>query len=117
MTESSCVRATIIGCGGMARHHLRYRHLMDHYRTVLGDRMIDVAYEDVVDDMETQARRLIDFLGLDWQDASLEFHKQKTAVTTASSIQVREKAHSRSVGRWRQYENELETMYNILNED
>lgn len=100
--------------GEMARHHLRYRHLMAHYRTVLGDRMIEVAYEDVVTDMEPQARRLVKYLGLDWQDASLKFHKQKTAVTTASSIQVREKTHSRSVGRWRQYETELSTMFEIL---
>ncbi len=101
----------------MARHHLRYRHLMDHYRTVLGDRMLDVAYEDVVDDMEGQARRMMKFMGLEWQDASLEFHKQKSAVTTASATQVREKAHSRSVGRWRQYEDELTTMYKILMRD
>lgn len=103
--------------GEMARHHLRYRALMEHYRTVMGDRMIDVAYEDVVADMESQARRLTDFLGLKWQDASLEFHKQKSAVTTASATQVREKAHSRSVGRWRQYEDELTTMYEILMRD
>lgn len=101
--------------GEMARHHMRYRHLMDHYRTILGDRMIDVAYEDVVDNMEGQARRLTDFMGLEWQNASLEFHKQKTAVTTASSTQVREKTHSRSVGRWREYENELADMHKILN--
>ena len=100
--------------GEMARHHKRYRKLMDHYSTVLGDRMIAVAYEDVVEDMEGQARRMIEYLGLDWQDASLNFHKQKTAVTTASATQVREKAHNRSVGRWRQYENELTTMREII---
>jgi len=100
--------------GEMARHHVRYRKLMDHYRSVLGDRMIDVAYEDVVADTEGQARRLIDFLELSWQDASLEFHKQKTAVTTASAAQVREKAHSRSVGKWRRFENELAPMTKIL---
>ncbi len=100
--------------GEMARHHVRYRRLMDHYREVLGDRMIEVAYEDVVADMETQARRMVDYLGLDWQDASLEFYKQKTAVTTASAAQVREKAHSRSVGKWKRFEEELAPMKNIL---
>lgn len=100
----------------MARHHLRYRDLMDHYRDVLGDRMIDVAYEDVVADVEGQARRLIDYLELPWQDASLEFHKQDTAVTTASAMQVREKAHSRSVGRWMRFEEELAPMRKILEE-
>lgn len=98
----------------MARHHLRYRHLMGHYREVLGDRMIEVAYEDVVENMEFEARRLINYLGLEWQDASLEFHKQKTAVTTASATQVREKVHNRSVGRWRHFEKELSEMYEII---
>jgi len=100
----------------MARHHVRYRKLMDHYRSVLGDRMLDVAYEDVVADMEGQARRLINFVGLDWQDVSLEFHKQKTAVTTASAAQVREKAHSRSVGKWHRFEDELAPMKKILSD-
>lgn len=100
--------------GEMARHHLRYRDLMDHYRDVLGDRMIDITYEDVVRDMETEARGLTNSLGLAWQDASLDFHKQTTAVTTASATQVREKAHDRSVGRWQKYENELTEMIEIL---
>ncbi|PCI34446.1 MAG: sulfotransferase [Alphaproteobacteria bacterium] len=103
--------------GEMARHHLRYRRLMDHYRGLLGDRMIEVAYEDVVGDMEGEARRLVTYLGLDWQAASLDFHTQKSAVTTASATQVREKAHSRSVGRWRQFETELTEMHEILIEN
>jgi len=102
--------------GEMARHHMRYRKLMEHYRPVLGGRMLDVAYEDVVADMEPQARRMIDFLGLEWQDASLSFHKQKTAVTTASAAQVREKTHSRSVGRWMRYEKELAPMTAIISQ-
>ncbi|MCC3862111.1 tetratricopeptide repeat-containing sulfotransferase family protein [Pseudemcibacter aquimaris] len=100
--------------GEMARHSIRYQKLMKHYRDIMGDRMIEVAYEDVVDNMEFEARRLIKYLGLEWQDASLEFHKQKTAVTTASATQVREKVHSRSVGKWRRFENELKEMYTII---
>ena len=88
---------------------------MSHYREVLGDRMIEVAYEDVVENMEFEAKRLIKYLGLDWQDVSLDFHKQKTAVTTASATQVREKVHSRSVGKWKRFEEELTEMYEILN--
>lgn len=98
----------------MARHHLRYLKLMDHYRAVLGDRMIEVTYEDVVANMEDEARNLVEKLGLEWQDASLEFHKQKTAVTTASAAQVREKVHNRSVGKWKYFEEQLMEMKNIL---
>lgn len=102
--------------GEMARHHVRYRKLMAHYKEVLGDRMHTVAYEDVVADTEGEARDLINFLELEWQDASLSFHKQKTAVTTASAAQVREKTHSRSVGRWMRYESELAQMKAIIDE-
>ena len=53
-------------------------------------------------------RQLIDFLGLEWHDACLEFHKQKSAVATASAVQVRKPAHTKSIGRWRRYERQLE---------
>ena len=59
-------------------------------------------------DLEPNARALIDFLGLEWNDACLEFHKQKSAVATASAVQVRKPAHTKSIGRWRRYERQLE---------
>lgn len=98
----------------MARHHVRYRKLMERWRAVLGDRILDVDYEEVVQDLETNARRIIDFLGLDWQDACVDFHNQDTAVTTASAAQVREKAHTRSVGRWKKFERHLGPMVSVL---
>jgi len=99
-----------------ARHHVRYRKLMRHWRSVLGDRMFDVEYEAIVENFEPSARKLIDFLGLEWQEAVLEFHSQKGAVTTASAAQVREKAHSRSVGRWQRYDEYLGPMKTVLRE-
>ena len=98
----------------MARHHARYYRLMETWRERFGDRFFEVAYEDVAGDLEPNARALIDFLGLPWEDACLEFHKQKSAVTTASSVQVRQPAHTRSVGRWRRYENQLEPTRRVL---
>jgi len=92
----------------MARHHARYYRLMETWRERFGDRFFDIAYEDVARDLEPNARALIDFLGLPFEDACLEFHKQKTAVTTASAVQVRQPAHTKSVGRWRRYEHQLE---------
>ena len=92
----------------MARHHARYYHLMEIWRERFGDRFLDVAYEDVARDLEPNARALIEFLGLPWEDACLEFHKQKAAVTTASAVQVRQPAHTKSIGRWRRYEQQLE---------
>jgi len=94
----------------MARHHARYYRLMETWRERFGDRFFDIAYEDVARDLEPNARALIDFLGLPWNDACLEFHKQKSAVATASAVQVRQPAHTKSIGRWRRYENQLQPM-------
>lgn len=98
----------------MARHHCRYRHLMDVWRERFGDRFLDISYEETVSDIEPNARRLIEFLDLPWEDACLRFHEQKHAVSTASAVQVREPAHTRSIGRWRRYEKQLQPMRIIL---
>ena len=100
----------------MARHHARYYRLMETWRERFGDRFFDIAYEDVARDLEPNARALIDFLELPWNDTCLEFHKQKSAVKTASSVQVRQPAHTRSVGRWRRYEEQLAPARRILEE-
>jgi tetratricopeptide (TPR) repeat protein len=98
----------------MARHHCRYRKLMDVWRDRFGDRFLDISYEATVSHLEPNARRLIDFLGLPWEDACLRFHEQKKAVSTASAVQVREPVHTRSVGRWRRYEKQLAPMLLVL---
>lgn len=98
----------------MARHHVRYVKLMEYWRELLPGSFLDIEYEEVASDLEPNARRLIDHLELPWEDACLEFHKQDQAVNTASAVQVREKAHTRSVGRWRRYEDQLTPVTNIL---
>ena len=100
----------------MASHHARYYHLMALWRKRFGDRFFDIAYEDTARDLEPNARALIEFLGLPWEDACLEFHEQDAAVTTASAVQVRQPAHTRSIGRWRRYENQLGLMRKTLQE-
>jgi len=98
----------------MARHHVRYHRLMEYWRELLPGRFLDVNYEDVVSDLGSNARRMIDYLEIPWEDACLNFHKQDQAVTTASAVQVREKVHTRSVGRWRKYEKQLAPVREIL---
>lgn len=98
----------------MARHHARYYHLMSVWRERFGDRFYDIAYEDTARDVEPNARALIDFLELPWEDACLNFHQQHAAVTTASAVQVRQPAHTRSIGRWRRYEEQLQPMRDAL---
>ena len=88
-----------------------YHELMAHWRSVLpAGAMLDVAYEDVVDDLEQQARRLLDFCGLPWDDRCLSFHQTRRPITTASSAQVRRPLYRSSVARWHRYEAYLQPL-------
>jgi len=98
----------------MAEHYVMYQNLMAYWHKMMPEKILDIAYENVVADNESQARRLIQFLGLDWEDACNNFEKNNTTVVTASATQVREKAHTRSVGRWKKYEKQLLPTLNIL---
>jgi tetratricopeptide (TPR) repeat protein len=81
-----------------------YDALMAHWRAVLPpDRFIEVRYEAVVADLEGEARRLVAFCGLPWDDACLEFHAARRPVRTASANQVRRPIYAASVARWKPY--------------
>ena len=98
----------------IAKYYVGYRQLMDHWRSVLPGRIIDVVYEEVVEDLEGEARRLIASLGLDWEPACLEFHENEAAAMTGSAVQVRKKIYSSSVRRWRDYEAQLKPLADAL---
>jgi len=103
--------------GDTAHAYCEYRRLMDHWRAVLPPgRMLEIDYEDMVADLEGQARRLIDFLGLDWDDACLRFNEAQGTVVTASHIQVRQKLYATSVGRWKRYGEGLRPLIDALAE-
>ena len=91
--------------GELGRYYRCYSELMTHWRSVLPpDAMLDVSYEDVVDDIEGQARRLIDYCGLPWDDSCIDFYKTARPVKTASAVQVRRPVFRSSLQRWRKYE-------------
>lgn len=96
--------------GEMARHHARYRRLMSVWRERFPGRFHDISYEETVRNLEPNVRALLDYLELPWEDACLAFHKQSAAVSTASAVQVRKPAHTRSIGRWRKYQAQLQPM-------
>ncbi|RLA00335.1 MAG: sulfotransferase family protein, partial [Gammaproteobacteria bacterium] len=98
----------------MARHHVRYLKLMQVWRDRFPGRFFDISYEETVRDVEPHARALIDYLGLPWQDDCLNFHQQNSAVSTASAVQVRQPAHTKSIGRWLKYEQQLQPMLETL---
>ncbi|HEY1921742.1 MAG TPA: sulfotransferase, partial [Tepidisphaeraceae bacterium] len=84
-----------------------YERMMAHWRSAIDMPMLEVAYEDVVAGAETQSRRIVEFLGLAWDDRCLTPHKTKRAVATASVQQVRRPIYNTSVRRWRRYEKHL----------
>ena len=89
----------------LGRYYADYARLMDHWHKVLpAGAFLDINYEDIVVDQEGQARRLLDYCGLEWNPACLEFHKTKRQVRTASVTQVRQPIYNTSVERWRAYE-------------
>ena len=91
---------------------------MEHWHEVLPpDVMIDVQYEDLVDDLEGSARRALRHCGLGWEDACRDFHDTKRAVRTASQMQVREPVYRRSIGSWRRYAEFLEPLAQALGLD
>jgi hypothetical protein len=77
-------------------------------------RILDVRYEDVVADLEGQARRIISYCGLPWDDRCLAFHKTDRPVKTASATQVRQPIYKSAVGRWRLYETQLGPLLTAL---
>jgi len=84
---------------------------MEHWRQVLPvGAMLEVDYEDVVSDFEAQARSLVRYCELPWDDGCLHFHETERAVFTQSQAQVRRPLYSSSVGRWRLYERHLEPL-------
>jgi tetratricopeptide (TPR) repeat protein len=99
----------------LGRYYVDYLRLMEHWRKVLpAGAFLDVQYEDVVADQETEARRIIDFCGLDWNDACIDFYKNKRSVGTASVTQVRRPIYKSSVERWRHYEKFLGPLLDTL---
>lgn len=81
----------------------QHARLLRHWRAVLGPRLVEVRYDDVVDDVEAAARRLVAATGLDWDAAVLGFDRRGGAVRSASQMQVREPVHRRGLGRWQRY--------------
>ncbi len=91
-----------------AHQLLQERRLMEHWAKIWPEDVLTVDYEAVIADPRPEVERLLAFLGLEWDDNCLEFHKRREAVKTASRWQVREPLHDRSVARWRNYERHLE---------
>lgn len=94
----------------LGEYYVAYDRLSRHWTETLGERLIEVHYESLVSDLEPQTRLLLDRLGLEFDPACLEFHRNAAPSATASAAQVREKAHTRSIDRWKNVASELEPL-------
>jgi tetratricopeptide (TPR) repeat protein len=91
----------------LATYYAAWHRLIRHWRAVLGHRLLVVRYEDLVQRFEETARRLTEHCGLEWEERILGFHAHGRTVTTASATQVRRPVYASSVGKWRNYEEQL----------
>ena len=87
---------------------------MQHWQRLLPGRILELQYETVVDEQEAQSRAIVDFCGLEWEDACLAFERNPSPVATASATQVREPIYTHAVERWRHYEKHLTKLKQLL---
>ena len=101
--------------GELGRYYRAYAELMDHWRDVLpSDALLDVQYEELVADFEAQARRIILYCGLEWDERCLAFHETERRIKTASAVQVRQPLYRSAVGRWQPYRDMLKPLLDEL---
>jgi hypothetical protein len=102
------------GLEEIGSYYRDYVELMDHWDEVLPGKVLRVQYEDVVADLETQVRRILDYCGLPFETSCLEFHKTERSVRTPSSEQVRQKIYKTGLEQWRHYEPWLDPLKDAL---
>ena len=101
----------------LGQFYVEYALLMEHWRAVLPEgTFYEIQYERLVANPEEESRNLVEFCGLDWNDACLSPHKTERTVKTASLAQVREPVYTSSVERWRSYEKHLQPLIAALGE-
>ena len=88
----------------IARYYRTYLELMRHWNGALPGRVLRIQHEDLVDDLEGNVHRLLDYCGLEFEPACIEFYKTERSVRTASSEQVRQPLYREGLDQWRHYE-------------
>ncbi len=91
-----------------------YRRLMEHWESVYPGRIYTIRYEDIIDHQEQETRTLLDYMGLDFEEACIDFHKTERKVSTASFLQVRKPLYGSSRRRWMNYRDQLQALAKII---
>jgi len=102
------------GIEDIARYYRTYVELMDHWDTVLPGRVLRVRHEDLIDDLEGNVRRILDYCALPFETGCIEFHKTKRSVRTPSSEQVRQPIFRDGLDQWKKFEPWLERLRDAL---
>jgi tetratricopeptide (TPR) repeat protein len=101
----------------IGEYYLEYRRLMRHWQETLPGKVLEVRYEDMVNDQENQTRRLLAFCGLPWEEQCLRFYETDRAVRTASSEQVRQPMYNSSINHWRNFKAQLAPLLEVIGEE
>ena len=99
----------------IGRYYQAYLKLMAHWDDVLPDYVLTVNHEDIVDDLEKQVRRMLNFCGLEFEQSCIDFHKTKRNIKTPSSEQVRQPIYKSATEQWRHFEQHLAPLKKVLN--
>jgi len=98
----------------LANHCIQYRRIMEHWERVLPGKTLTVHYESLVENTESEIRRILNYCDLPWQQACLNFHESSREVTTASAEQVRQPIYKSAMGFWKHYERHLDELIDAL---
>lgn len=98
----------------IGRYYQQFDALMRHWRESMPDTFLEVQYEHVVENLEREARRILEFCGLSYRPEVLDFHQNAAPVSTASSVQVRQPIYRTSVERWRKYEAQIRPLIELF---
>jgi hypothetical protein len=98
----------------IGQYYVAYRRLMDHWVATMPGAIHTLSYEGLVADQIAESRKLLEFCGLEWEEACADFHRNTAATTTASASQVRQPIYDSSVAQWRNYAAQLASLGETL---
>lgn len=99
----------------ITRVYITHVKIMQHWQNLLPEKIYTLNYESLVENLDTGARALANFLQLDFEPGMLNPHQQQRAVTTASNLQVRQPVYTSSINKWKNYQAQLQTVVDMLN--
>jgi hypothetical protein len=98
----------------LGKYYLLYEELMTFWKSEFGDKIYDISYEDLIENQDTEVRKLLKYCELDWDENCMTFYKNKKSVATASLAQVRSPIYNSSVQKWKNYSSELNELLQII---